>query len=67
MRLSGRYQLTYLQSNAGGIDLAEKEFTYWKDMEVFSRCEGEAMILPSMAESWQGWMGDEEEDFRLYH
>ncbi len=26
-------------------------------MEVFSGREGEAMILPCMAESWQGWMG----------
>ena len=26
-------------------------------MDDFSKYEGEAMILPSMAESWQGWMG----------
>ena len=26
-------------------------------MDDFLRGEGEAMILPSLAESWQGWMG----------
>ena len=49
--------LAYLQSITEAIDLIEKEFTSWKDKEVFSRSEGEAMILPSLAESWQGWMG----------